>query len=170
MNTILYGPGKTATEGLIAAYRVYHPDDYPTSLSGGTYNYPTDNLNPSQYLCFSTSEKKPIIYQLADAADSLYRNVSAGSIPYDHTTCFDLKPPYAKESKAELLPRDHSSNPSGFYFYDEHNSLIPSGGTGETSKIRRVGIKLVVKNALQNLNNAIILYQNVRIRNLYSLE
>ena len=169
MNTILYGPGKTATEGLIAAYRVYHPNDYPSSLSISPYSYPTDNLNPSRYLCFSTPDKKqPIIYELVSTANTLYRNKDSsligGSNYSQSTNCFDLKPTYAKEGNLQLCAS------SGFYFYDEHNNLIPSAGPGETSEIKRVGIRLVIKNAFQELNQAIVLYQNVRIRNLYSSE
>ena len=180
MNTILYGPGaKTATEGLIAAYRVYHPDDYPNTLSLagasgiGPYYYPTDNLNPSRYLCFSTPDKKqPIIYELLSAANTLYTNkdssvISSPSYKPDNPSAvnyFNLKPTYAKDGNLELCAS------SGFYFYDEHNNLILSGGTDETKKIKRVGIKLVIKDALQNINQAIVLYQNVRIRNLYSSE
>ena len=166
MNTILYGPGaKTATEGLIAAYRVYHPNDpgeYPAA-------YPTDSSNPSRYLCFSTPDKKqPIIYELLSAADTLYRNKGAGFDydPNDSNKCFDLKPTYAREGKLELLPRDHPSHPSGFYFYKEDGYTKANN----TSEIKRVGIKLVIKNAFQELNQAIVLYQNVRIRNLYSSE
>ena len=153
MNTILYGPGKTSAEGLIAAYRVY---DLANTNSIG---YATTSPH---FLCFSTSEKKPIIYEIIDAAYSLYRNKVAGDTDYnpnDPTKYFDLKPTYAKEGKLEMC------NSSGFYFYDEKNNPVT-----QTKDIKRVGIKLVIKNALQNLNNAIILYQNVRIRNLYSLE
>jgi len=155
MNTILYGPGKTSAEGLIAAYRVY--DLANTNAITTAY----DTTSP-HFLCFSTSEKKPIIYEIIDAAYSLYRNKVAGDTDYnpnDPTKYFDLKPTYAKEGKLEMC------NSSGFYFYDEKNNPVT-----QTKDIKRVGIKLVIKNALQNLNNAIILYQNVRIRNLYSLE
>jgi len=158
MNTILYGPGKTSAEGLIAAYRVYDLTD--TNAITTAY----DTTSP-HFLCFSTSEKKPIIYEIISAAHSLYRNKTAGDTDYSPIAIpppykyFDLKPTYAKEGKMELC------DSSGFYFYKEDNTQAAN-----TSEIKRVGIKLVIKNALQNLNNAIILYQNVRIRNLYSLE
>jgi len=175
MNTILYGPGKTATEGLIAAYRVYHPhldatptdDEYPSAFSAsysGTDDPPTNHR--SAFLCFSTPDKKPIIYELISTANTLYRNKEAGP-NYDHSThCFDLKPTYAKDGKLEIYYNSSDlPNSSGFYFYKENNTPAAN-----TSEIKRVGIKLVIKNAFQELNQAIVLYQNVRIRNLYSSE
>ena len=157
MNTILYGPGKTATEGLIAATRVYSSTDIATFFP--------NCIDSSRCLSFYTPNGA-IIYELASTAHSLYRNTIAylANPPYNyspstHVNCFDLKPTYAKEGKMELC------DSSGFYFYKEDNTQAAN-----TSEIKRVGIKLVIKNALQNLNNAIILYQNVRIRNLYSLE
>ena len=174
MNTILYGPGaKTSTEGLIAATKICYSDD-----SGGDYPFTAasshDNAypNPSRFLCFY-SPNGPIIYELV-TIDSLYRNKVVSYLPtYDSSAdpptgnYFDLKPTYAKEGKLKLVSETDpsSANSSGFYFYKENNERA-----NNTSEIKRVGIKLVIKNAFQELNQAIVLYQNVRIRNLYSSE
>ncbi len=172
MNTILYGPGKTATEGLIAAYRVYHPDTPPAPADDTTTTIFPNAIDKPHCLSFYTPNGA-VIYELVSAAQSLYRNINAGdtdgaynptaSSPYKY---FDLKPTYAKDGKLEIYykPSDlpHSS---GFYFYKEDNTPAAT-----TSEIKRVGIKLVIKNTFQDINQAIVLYQNVRIRNLYSSE
>ena len=159
MNTILYGAGRTNLEGLIAANRIYNTTDTKCYFP---------KCDESRCLSFYTPNGA-IIYELASTAQSLYRNIKAGDTgaDYDPTYIpppypykyFDLKPTYAKEGKLEIC------DSSGFYFYDESNNPVT-----DTEHIKRVGIRLVVKSALQSLNQAIILYQNVRIRNLYSLE
>ncbi|MDO9574104.1 MAG: hypothetical protein Q7I94_03830, partial [Candidatus Contubernalis sp.] len=69
----------------------------------------------------------------------------------------DLKPTWATDRQLEVLPD------SGFYYYKDLDGTQTA--TLDTDPVYVVGIKLVLKNTLQSIQEAVTLYRCVRVRN-----
>ena len=141
INTIVYGPGINREKGLVGAKSV-------TALTGA--------CSPT-VLYFLDKDNQEVQYTLGDAVDALGTVVSSNTLCYGPLTCppgVDLKPSWAVDRRLEVLPE------SGFYYY--RYDLITDAAGSDTAA---VGIKLVLKNTLQNIEEAVTLYRLVRVRN-----
>ena len=72
----------------------------------------------------------------------------------------DLKPTWATDRGLEVLV-DHTAHYSEFLYYDTGLTLITTTGV----PVGYVGVKLVLKNTLQNIQEAVTLFRYVRVRN-----
>jgi len=167
LNTVLYGPGINWDEGLIGCRRTIHPElsEFAVRFNGldPTVEIPASKKSgPYYYLGFQTAGGKNVLYRMAIAnttfAYSMYRDKGA---PYDFDPAgvtanyFDLKPNWAKDRQLELLEG------SGFYYYGKYLNELTAADTPYY-----VGVKLMLKNTTQNIQEAVTLYRCVRVRNI----
>ena len=76
----------------------------------------------------------------------------------------DLKPTWATDRQLDVIRLDASGNRlSEFLYYD--TGLNPISLPSFTGYVGYVGVKLVLKNTLQNIQEAVTLYRCVRVRN-----
>ena len=137
MNTMLYGPGTNREKGLIGTQSVTAQTTYSAAI-----------------LQFTDTNGNSVVYNFGNVASGNDNN----TLCYESLTCppgVDLKPKWASDRGLEVLPE------SSFYYYSDTAATQPT----TTSPILAVGIKLVLKNTLQNISEAITLYRCVRIRN-----
>ena len=142
INTIVYGPGIDREKGLSGAQSV-------TSLTGG--------CSPT-VLYFIDKNNQEVQYTLGDAVNTLGVTIDGNTLCYGPLTCppgVDLKPSWAVDRQLEvLLPESKFS-----YYKDD---FVTDADGSDTAA---VGIKLVIKNTLQNIEEAVTLYRCVRVRN-----
>ena len=135
INTMIYGPGINREKGLIGAQSV-------TALTGACSL--TD-------LHFTNANGEEVRYTLGNATGDS-NTLCYGPLTFPPGV--DLKPTWATDRQLEVLPE------SGFYYYK--SDLITDAAGSDTAA---VGIKLVLKNTLQNIQKAVTLYRCVRVRN-----
>ncbi|MFH2068664.1 MAG: prepilin-type N-terminal cleavage/methylation domain-containing protein [Candidatus Omnitrophota bacterium] len=98
-----------------------------------------------------------LTFQGRDAAEVKY-SLKEGSLYFGSV---DLKPTWATDRQLEVIRLDASGNRlSEFLYYDTDLSISSTG-----VPVGYVGIKLVLKNTLQNISEAVTLYRCVRVRN-----
>ena len=82
--------------------------------------------------------------------------MDGSSVKYQVGTIYvDLKPSWATDRQLEIVPG------SGFYYYN----AVGAEETTLGNPIYAVGVRLVLKNTLQNIQEAVTLYRYVRVRN-----
>ncbi|MFH1903453.1 MAG: prepilin-type N-terminal cleavage/methylation domain-containing protein, partial [Candidatus Omnitrophota bacterium] len=142
INTITYGPGINRGKGLVGA-RPFNSNLVTTAT----------DATCSDTLTFQGSDGQYVRYIL-DGSSVKYWN---GGTDY-----VDLKPTWATDRQLEVIRLDASGNRlSEFLYYD--TGLNPIFSTGVP--VGYVGIKLMLKNTLQNIQEAVTLYRCVRVRN-----
>ena len=92
---------------------------------------------------------------LTPTNQSIFYRLTGGTLLHNN---YDLKPTWAKDRQLEVLSAD--STQSKFFFYDKDLVELTS-----TDTPYYVGIRLVLKNTLQNIQEAVTLYRCVRVRN-----
>ncbi|MFH0795752.1 MAG: prepilin-type N-terminal cleavage/methylation domain-containing protein [Candidatus Omnitrophota bacterium] len=144
MNTIVYGPGNNREEGLICAK--------PFTLNA--------NTTPDTLIFQSKNGDLNITYYYISGAG----NGSIGYakiIPPINNSGFDLKPGWASDKRLEVFRESISADTNFYYYKNPEGTVLASGG----DTVYAVGIKLVLKNTLQTMHEAINLYRCVRLRN-----
>lgn len=171
-NTILYGPGASWEQGLLAAAEVVNPAAaLPGGLSVAPYapsSYGSSPYNPNPYLIFRTMSGDYLIYKLNDEGVTLLRARGLALDENDSTTFIDLKPGWAADRQLDLLFDKNnltSTISSGFYYYTQDASGAPVAITSALDRIYYVRMRFVLRNILQADQEAIVIERWVRIRN-----
>ena len=140
INTIIYGPGIERGKGLVGAKPFICELD--TSSSDATC---------PDTLTFRGNDGQPVRYILD--GDSMKYQAGGGYV--------DLKPTWATDRQLEVVRPTPGLNGSKFYYYGADGITETADGL----PVYYVGISLVLKNTLQNLEEAVTLYRCVRVRN-----
>lgn len=152
MNTITYGHGINREESLIGSR------PFPVILP----NYTASSTFTDSDLQFTDTNGRTVRYVLTDGT------LKHAPDPSNLNNFVDLKPTWAKDRQLNVLTdRDTTTKHllySEFSYYD--TTLIRMVNPPATAQYPGyVGIKLVLLNTLQNTQEAVTLYQCVRIRN-----
>ena len=116
----------------------------------GAKPFTLNTTTQTDTLTFQGQDNQYVRYVLDGS--SVKFNTSADGTTWS-TLDVDLKPTWATDRQLEVLPE------SGFYYYT--SDLFEAAGFDTAA----VGIKLVLKNTLQNIQEAVTLYRCVRVRN-----
>ncbi|HNQ35106.1 MAG TPA: prepilin-type N-terminal cleavage/methylation domain-containing protein [bacterium] len=171
-NTILYGPGASWEQGLLAAAEVVNPAaTLPAGLALSPKvpsNYGSSPYNPNPYLIFRTMSGDYLIYKLKDDGTTILRARGNNFDETDETTYIDLKPGWASDRQLDLFfdeTAPASVVSSGFYYYTKDSNGAPTPITSASDPVYYVKMRFVLRNILQSDQEAVVIERHVRVRN-----